>query len=86
MNIINIKEVSVLEDFNLRLEFENGLVKLFNAKPFIKHGVSALLNNPDYFKKVQLVDGFVCWDNGFDFCPNFLYNYTPHAVDLQTTN
>ena len=86
MKIINIKKVSVLENFNLRLEFENGFVKLFNVKPFIKHGVSALLNNLDYFKKVQLVDGFICWDNGFDFCPNFLYNYTPHEVDLQTTN
>ncbi len=79
MKIINIKEVVILENFNLQLQFEDGLVKLFNVKPFIKNGVSSELNNINYFRKVQLVDGFICWDNGFDFCPNFLYHYTPEV-------
>ena len=64
MEIASIKEVIVVKDYIL-------------IAPFIKEGVSAKLKDLEYFRSVKLNEGYIFWDNGFDFCPNFLYNYTP---------
>lgn len=63
------------ENYMLDIYFIDGLCKEIDVKPFIKNGVSSQLLDMEYFKKVQVQAGFICWDNGYDFCPEFLYNY-----------
>jgi hypothetical protein len=77
MKIYSIVEAIPLEDFMLIIKFIDGTQKKLDIKPFIKQGVSAALSDIEYFKNVQVKDGFITWDNEFDFCPNFLYHYTP---------
>ena len=75
MNIMSIIEAAPQEDHILKVVFNDGLIKLIDIKPFIKNGVSSALLDISFFKNVKVQDGFICWENGFDFCPNFLYNY-----------
>ncbi len=62
-------------NYILEICFKDGLRKEINIKPFIKNGVSAQLLDIELFKTVKVQDGFICWENGYDFCPEFLYNY-----------
>jgi hypothetical protein len=65
----------IIADYHLKIVFDDGLEKNIDIKPFIKNGVSAKLKEEQYFAKVQVVDGFITWPNGFDFYPVFLYQY-----------
>jgi hypothetical protein len=62
------------ENFQLGIIFNDGKSKTVDINPFIKNGVSAALRDPQYFKKVIVENGYITWENGFDFCPEFLYN------------
>lgn len=62
------------ENFQLSIVFNDGKSKTINVFPFIKNGVSAALKDPQYFKNVIVENGYITWANGFDFCPEFLYN------------
>lgn len=66
-------------NFILRLTFNDDTLKEINMLPFINDGISNDLRDWDYFKKVKVEHGYISWDNGFDFCPNFLYYYTPQT-------
>ena len=79
MKIHKIILVEAFDDFTLNIKFDDDVLKKVNIKPFIGNGVSSSLKDLDYFKAVRLTDGFIHWDNGFDFCPNFLYQYTPQS-------
>jgi len=47
--------------------------KVVNLKPFIGKGFTKDLLMEENFKKVFIdAGGGIAWDNGFDFCPNFL--------------
>ena len=86
MEIASIKEVIVVKDYILSLTFNDGLQKYVDIAPFIKEGVSAKLKDLEYFRSVKLNEGYIFWDNGFDFCPNFLYNFTPDSQIVEVYN
>ena len=77
MKMHKIVSVVAFDDFTLLIKFDDDVEKNVNIKPFIGKGVSSSLLDIDYFKDVRLTDGYIHWDNGYDFCPNFLYQYTP---------
>jgi hypothetical protein len=79
MKMHKIISVAAFDDFTILIKFNDGIEKIVNIKPLIGKGVSSSLEDLDYFKNVRLTDGFIHWDNGFDFCPNFLYQYTPQS-------
>ncbi|MDX2189467.1 MAG: DUF2442 domain-containing protein [Bacteroidota bacterium] len=70
--IINIISVTPLENYQLHIEFEDGLNKKINVLPFIKNGISKYILDLNNFKKVKAENGYVIWDNGYDLCPVFL--------------
>jgi hypothetical protein len=74
-SIPNILSVIALENHKIRVQFEDGVSKEINIRPFIKQGVSSLLNDETYFKQVKAENGYITWPNGFDFCPEFLRNH-----------
>lgn len=77
MNIPRVTNVEVLSNYSLKITFNDAVQKTIDMLPFIKNGVSSKLKDPEYFKKVMITDGYIHWENGFDFCPKFLYTYSP---------
>ncbi len=77
--------VKPLENYLLQIEFEDGLRKVIDIRPFIGKGISAALKDEAYFRQVGLEDGGgIAWPNGYDFCPTFLRDDVP-AVNVVTT-
>jgi len=73
--IFDITEVSPLENYRVRIKFEDGIEKEVNIKPFIGKGISKQLEDPAYFKLVKIEGGTITWPNGYDFCPLLLRDY-----------
>jgi hypothetical protein len=70
-----IKKVEYLSGYQLRLQFDNGRIKVVDLEGMLKNAKNMFLQLVDvnYFKKVEC-DGYsICWPNGIDFCPDLLY-------------
>lgn len=68
-----IIEVKPLENYSIWVRFSDNRSAIVNIKPFIKTGISVELLDYDYFKQVKIDEfGGISWENGFDFCPNYL--------------
>lgn len=67
------KAVIAMNDFMLRVSFDNGETKLFDVKPYIRGNWYGELSNPTYFKSVFANGYTVEWANGQDICPDELY-------------
>ena len=70
-----IVQAQPLENNILTIKFSNGEIFDIDIKPFIKSGVSNALKDQSYFNLVRVEDGYIVWPNGYDFCPEFLYEY-----------
>lgn len=68
----DVTAVEPLEDWKLHLTFENGEERIFDMKPY-RYGVFARLEEPDYFARVRIVDGSICWPHGQDLYCGMLY-------------
>ena len=80
-DILHIIDVKVIRDYILKLEFNNGAVKIVDAKPLLTGPVFKPLNNPGFFAKVSIdpVAQTVVWPNGVDLAPEALFELK--AVD-----
>ncbi|MBE2216933.1 MAG: DUF2442 domain-containing protein [Ignavibacteria bacterium] len=65
-------KVEPIEDYSIRIQFDDGVVKTIDIKPFIDGGISTELRDINFFNRVYLDNGSVTWPNGYDFCPVFL--------------
>jgi hypothetical protein len=75
-----VKQVTSLDEYKLKLLFANGTEKVVDIMPFIGKGISAQLRDRAYFQQVAIDSGGgIYWPNGYDFCPNFLYEDVPEA-------
>lgn len=73
----DVVKVEVLEEYNLKIFFEDGCsgnIDVSKLVPF--QGVFKPLENVDFFKKVFVNSdiGTICWENGADLSPVFLYS------------
>ena len=60
-------------DYCIIAWFNNGEVKKFDVKPYIKGSWYGELKDLIYFNRVT-TDGYtVCWPDGQDLCPDELY-------------
>ena len=67
----------ILDEYNIRLQFQDGDTRTIDFKPLIGKGISSLLLDKDYFSKASIDNGGgLEWPNGMDFCPNFLKEYS----------
>ena len=71
-----IKKVEYLEDYKLKLRFDDKHVKTVNLNGMLKNAKNMFtpLANITYFKKVQCDGTTIFWPNGVDLCPDVLYN------------
>jgi hypothetical protein len=68
-----IIEVKPLDNYFIGILFADNFYATINIKPFITTGISTKLLDLEYFKKVKVDEfGGIAWENGFDFCPNYL--------------
>ena len=65
--------VKTKEDYLIEVTFDNGEIKVFDVKPYIKGAWYGQLEDINYFNSAT-TDGYtVVWPNGQDLCPDELY-------------
>lgn len=69
----NVKSVKPIENYSIIITFENGEVKCFDVKPYIKGEWFGELKNIDIFNSVRPCGDTVEWANGQDIAPHELY-------------
>ena len=66
----------ILENYNIWIQFQDAETKTIDFHPLLGKGLSSLLLDKEYFKKVSIDNGGgLEWPNGIDFCPNYLKEY-----------
>ncbi len=69
-----IKKVQPLADFQLRLTFTNGEIRIYDVRPLVaRGGVFRELQDASAFRSVRPRYGTVQWSGGQDICPDTLY-------------
>ena len=80
-----VVSVKVLINYLIDISFSDGFSKIVDLRPFIGEGISKALKDESFFQQVQIESGGgIFWPNGYDFCPEFLYDEVP-AVSLEST-
>lgn len=68
------KKVIPLDNYRLRIVFDNAEERVFDVAPYIQGAWYGQLKNQAYFSRVT-TDGFtVVWPDGQDICPDELYS------------
>lgn len=66
-------EVEPLENYILKIKFDNGEIGKFDVKPYMKHKMFKQLKNIEIFNTVKIDGLSISWINGADLCPDELY-------------
>ena len=66
------------EDFTLDLQFNDGSLRRFDAKPYLNYGVFTELKDLRYFQQVRIAFGTVQWPHEQDISPETLYLESVH--------
>ena len=61
--IVNVKR---LDGVKLQVTFDNRRSGVLDCTPYLSHPYWRKLNNPEFFAKVQAVDGMLYWDDDVD--------------------
>jgi hypothetical protein len=74
--ILHVLEVEVVRDFTLRIEFNDGTVKVVDVRPLLTGPVFEPIKDPAFFARVTTdpVAQTVVWPNGADLAPEVLYD------------
>ena len=80
MKVIRIISADYLEDYKIKLKFNDGLEKKIDLEKELYGEIFEPLKNIDYFKNFSLNHFTIEWPNGADFAPEFLYNYNKELV------
>ncbi|MCQ2189810.1 MAG: DUF2442 domain-containing protein [Paludibacteraceae bacterium] len=70
---LEIIKAEYVEEYKLRLFFNNGVVKVVDLQPSLVGEIFMPLKNIDYFKQFSIKFNTVEWENGADFAPEYLY-------------
>lgn len=68
-----VESAEPLENYKLKVHFDNGEVKEFNVEPFLDKGIFVELKDEEYFAQVSVAFGAVQWPNEQDFSNDTLY-------------
>lgn len=67
-------DVKPLKNYMIEVVFDNGEIKIFDVKPYLKFKLFEELEDENKFKKVKIAGLSIEWENGADICPDELYN------------
>lgn len=65
--------VEPMENFILKLKFNNGEIRYFDVKKIYDLNCFTPLKNIEFFNKVYISYGTVAWNDDIDYCPDCLY-------------
>ncbi|MEQ1607291.1 MAG: DUF2442 domain-containing protein [Pyrinomonadaceae bacterium] len=68
----DVKNVTPLPNYRLRVEIEDGRVGVFDVTPYLDHGVFSELRDVGYFNQVSIQFGAVTWPHEQDIAPETL--------------
>lgn len=71
--IPEVTEVEVIGRYQLRLTFDDGLVREMDFTDDLWGETSEPLKDPDYFARVRVEDGTIIWPNEVDYDPVTLH-------------
>jgi hypothetical protein len=69
-----VVNVVARDDYSLELTFDNGEVRLFDARPYLDKGLFAQLKDLDRFRSAYVAYDTVCWPGRLDIAPETLYD------------
>ena len=78
---LHVTSVQYLEDYKLKLEFNNGAEGVVDLRSELYGEIFEPLKDKRLFKQVRLTSRTIEWPNGADFAPEFLYD---HAKIIQS--
>ena len=80
--IIHITQVKVSAPYSLELTFNDNKRKRINLQHELYGPIFEPLRDPTYFAHARLDPDThtVCWPNGADFAPEFLYEMEPEML------
>ena len=70
---LHINEAKYIDDYKLRLKFNNNEVRTVNLEKELYGKVFEPLKDKTFFKDFFISHNTVEWKNGADFAPEFLY-------------
>jgi len=71
---VRVHKATLGEGFMMRLEFEDGTVKVINLEPFLRSPIfEPIRNHRKLFQDVCIEGGTIAWVNGADIDPDVLY-------------
>lgn len=68
-----IINVQTLDEYRLKLTFDNNVIKVKDMKPYLNKGVFKELKDKKKFDSVKINFGTICWDGEIDMCADYLY-------------
>jgi len=71
--MIKIIDIEYIQDYIIRLTFDNGMVKNLDLQPYLTGDVFGPLKDKSKFTQYCLTPRSIEWYNGADFAPEFLY-------------
>ena len=66
--------VKAVENYQLKLTFENNEIRIFDMKPYLDLKVFQPIKNPNIFKQVHIAFDTIMWKNSADLDPEILYS------------
>ncbi|MGQ0815376.1 MAG: DUF2442 domain-containing protein [Gemmatimonadota bacterium] len=74
--MLHVIEVAHRGEYNVRVTFNNGVVKDVDLRAELHGEVFEPLRDPEYFARVRVSPetGTIEWPNGADFAPEFLFD------------
>ena len=70
-----------VRDYQLRLSFNDGLVKVVDFKAWLRGPIFEPLKKLEYFQRFFVDGGTVAWPNGADIAPETLYREPGEVVE-----
>ena len=67
-----------LDDYILKLQFNDGFVGFFDCKPYLDKGIFFKLKDVNEFNKAKVAFGTIEWPCGADFDPESIYEICQH--------
>lgn len=69
-----VMQVNALDDFRLKMKFNTGETRIFDARPYPQKGVFQKLQDKNLFSQAYIALDTVCWPGGLDIAPETLYD------------
>lgn len=80
---MKVKKAEYVNDYKIKLLFSDGITKVVDFKQFLTstRKLIAPLSDTEYFKRFYVDEITLCWPNGLDFSPDFLYEIGEDVVE-----